>query len=70
MKKIAFLPHRHVNMYFATPEEHCQRLADGAIRCMEQLLIHTAGREPATGFRHMLAALLEGMTDLRKEMEP
>jgi hypothetical protein len=59
--------HFHVNVYFATPEEHDRKLADGAIRCMEQLLYRTRGREPSVGFRHMLAALLEGMCALRKE---
>lgn len=62
------MKHLHVNMYFAAPVEHDQKLADGAIRCMAQLLERTSGREPSIGFRHMLSALLEGMEDLRKEI--
>lgn len=62
--------HRHVNVYFRTPTEHDRALADGAIRCMTQLIERTQGREPVIGFRHMLSALLEGMADLRKEMDP
>lgn len=61
-------PHLHVPVPFATPAEHDRRLADGALRCMTQLLERTRGREPSIGFRHILSALLEGMDDLRKEL--
>jgi hypothetical protein len=62
--------HVHANVYFRTPSEHDRALADGAIRCMTQLIERTHGRDPALGFRHVLSALLEGMADLRKEMDP
>lgn len=67
MKGISFL-HKHINVYFATPEEHDRKLAEGAVRCMTQLMERTHGREPRPGFRHMLSALLEGMDELRKEL--
>lgn len=58
-----------VPIYFATSAEHNQKLADGAIRCMEQLLYRKRGHESSHGFCHMLEALLEGVRQLRKDLD-
>ncbi len=58
-------PHFHANVHFPSAAEHNQRLADGAIRCMTQLIERSRGED----YRHMLEALTNAMEQIRKEME-